>query len=74
MPDAQEAQQLQRLMDRFGTGNITELSRENGGERFNRQYYRSAREDTTVINVQAEPIGVTGEAIELARRTVDSAV
>jgi hypothetical protein len=73
MPDANQALQLQRLMDRFGTGNITELSRENGGQRFSGQYYRSARDDATVVNVQAEPVGVAGEAIDLARRTVDSA-
>jgi hypothetical protein len=73
MPDANQAQQLQHLMDQFGTGNITELSRENGGQRFSGQYYRSARDDTTVVNVQAEPVGTAGEAINLARRTVDSA-
>ena len=74
MPDADQAQQLQSLMDEFGTGNITELSRENGGQRFSGQYYRSAREDTTVVNVQAEPVGVRGEAIDLAKRAVDSAI
>ena len=74
MPGADQAQQLQHLMDEFGTGNITEFSRENGGQRFSGQYYRSARDDTTVVNVQAEPVGVEAKPIDLARRAVDSAI
>jgi hypothetical protein len=56
MPDAA----YQRLVDRPGTGNITELSREQPRYRkvnFARQHYASTRNDVTVINAQAEPIG-----------------
>jgi hypothetical protein len=72
MPDADQARRLKALMDRPGTGNITELSREGGGQRFSGQHYASNREDTTVINVQAEPVGRTREAIELARRATEA--
>lgn len=73
MPDADEARQLQRLMDRGGTGNITELSRERGGQRFSGDHYRSIREDTTVVNVQAEPVGRARAALTLARLAADAA-
>lgn len=53
MSDTSEAIALQQLTDHYGTGNITELSRENGGQRFSGEYYRSTREDTTVVNVAA---------------------
>jgi hypothetical protein len=43
MPDAEQARQLKALMDRPGTGNITELSREGGGRRFTGHYYVSNR-------------------------------
>lgn len=72
MPDADQARALQQLMDRDGTGNVTELSRENGGQRFSGDYYRSAREDTTVVNVQAEPVGRTRAAVTLARTAADN--
>ena len=73
MPDAEQARRLKALMDRHGTGNLTELSRERGGQRFTGMHYTSAREDTTVINVQAEPVGRTRVAITLARRIVETA-
>jgi hypothetical protein len=73
MPDAEQARQLKALMDRPGTGNLTELSREGGGRRFTGQYYASNREDTTVVNVQAEPVGRARGAIELARRASEVA-
>ena len=72
IPDPDQAHQLQRLMDRGGTGNVTELSRERGGQRFSGDYYRSAREDTTVINVQDEPVGRTRAALTLAERAADA--
>lgn len=72
MPDADKARELQQLMDRGGTGNITELSRERGGQRFSGDYYRSAREDATVVNVQAEPVGRARAALELARVATDA--
>jgi hypothetical protein len=59
-------------MDRDGTGNVTELSRERGGQRFSGDYYRSAREDTTVVNVQAEPVGRTRAALQLAKLAADN--
>jgi hypothetical protein len=72
MPDADEARQLQQLMDRGGTGNITELSRERGRQRFSGDYYRSIREDTTVVNVQAKPVGRARTALTLARLAADA--
>lgn len=71
MPDAAAARRLQRLVDRHGTGNVTELSRERGRYRhirFTGRYYESVREDETVVNIQAEPVGRTAAAAELARR------
>jgi hypothetical protein len=73
MPDADQAQQLMALMDRPGTGNVAELSRESGRRRFSGRYYASDREGATVINVQAEPVGRTRAAIELARRAEEAA-
>ena len=74
MPDPDEARQLQQLMDRGGTGNITELSRERGGQRFSGDYYRSARDDTTVVNVQAEPVGRARATLALAELAADATV
>lgn len=71
MPETDQALKLQQLMDRYGTGNITELSRETGGQRFSGKYYRSAREDDTVVNVQAEPVGRTHTALALAQLAAD---
>jgi hypothetical protein len=66
MPSTEDARRLQQLVDRDGTGNVTELSRERGGQRFSGDYYRSARDDTTFVNVQAEPVGRARAAVELA--------
>jgi len=58
-----------------GTGNITELNRERAGYRyrnvrFTGKHYASRREDNTVVNAQAEPVGraavATDEIAELA--------
>jgi hypothetical protein len=73
MPDAGQASALKALVDRPATGNVTELSRERGGQRFTGEYYRSHLEGTTVVNVQAEPQGRTRAAVGLARRAADSA-
>jgi hypothetical protein len=73
MPDPGQAGRLKVLMDRDGGGNVTELSRENGGQRFTGQHYRSAIEDSTVVNVQAEPIGRAAAALALARTAADLA-
>ena len=72
MPDPDQARQLQQLMDCGGTGNITELSRERGGQRFSGAYYRSTREDNTVINVQAERVGRARAALALAELAASS--
>jgi hypothetical protein len=72
MPSPEEARQLQQLVDRDGTGNVTELSRERGGQRFSGDYYRSVHEDTTVVNVQAEPVGRTRAAVEFATFAADN--
>ena len=74
MPDAGEAAQLKALLDGSGTGNVTELSREAGRQQFSGDYYRSARDDTTVVNVQAEPVGRTRGALALARLAADNAL
>jgi hypothetical protein len=53
MNDVAQAIELKRLMDRSGTGNITELSRERGryrSVRFDGQHYASRREDVTAVN------------------------
>ena len=60
MPDEANAIKLKRLLDRPGTGNITELSRERRryrNVRFDGEHYASRREGATVVNAQAEPVG-----------------
>jgi len=57
------------LVDRHGTGNVTELSRERGryrNVRFTGEFYASRRENTTVVNAQAQPVGRGARAVELA--------
>jgi hypothetical protein len=69
MPDVAGAMEFTQLVDRHGTGNITELSRERGlyrDVRFDGEHYASRREDTTVVNAQVQPIGRTARAVELA--------
>ena len=68
MPDRAQAAAFKRLVDRSGTGNITELSRERGPYRrvrFDGEHYVSRQEDTTVINAQAQPVGLLARAVEL---------
>ena len=69
MPEVAQAIELKRLIDRHGTGNVTELSRERGryrNVRFTGEHYASRMEDTTVVNAQAEPVGRGARAAELA--------
>lgn len=69
MPDVALANELKRLVDRSGTGNVTELSRERGryrNVRFDGEHYASRQEDVTVVNAQAQPVGATARAAELA--------
>jgi hypothetical protein len=74
MPDPEQARQLQQLMDRPTTGNVTEFSREKGGQRFSGDYYRSACDGSTVVNVQAEPVGSARTALALAKLAADQAL
>ena len=69
MPSTAQAVALKRLVDRPGSGNITELSREGGryrNVRFTGMSYASRIIDNTVINAQAEPVGGGALAVELA--------
>ncbi len=69
MPAPSEARQLKELVDADGTGNVTELSREHWRYRhvrFTGEYYESVRDDTTVVNVQAQPVGRTAGVVALA--------
>lgn len=57
-------------MDRPGTGNITELSKEQRryrSVRFTGEHYASLLDGATVINAQAEPFGDTASAVSLAQ-------
>ena len=70
MPDADQARRLQQLVDRNGTGNLTELTKEGRRPRsveWTGQHYTSARDDVTFVNAQAEPVGSTARAVGLAR-------
>jgi hypothetical protein len=68
MPDTRSARKFHRLVDTHGTGNVTELSREEGPYRrvrFTGHHYASRRDGTTVVNAQAEPVGRAAVAAEL---------
>jgi hypothetical protein len=69
MPDETQAAAFQRLVDRHGTGNVTELSqgqRRYRNVRFTGEHYASASNETTVVNAQAEPLVRTAAAAALA--------
>jgi hypothetical protein len=71
MPDAEAANDLERLVDRPGTGNITELSKEDGpyqDVRYSGWYYRSDVDGATFRSVQAEPLADNDASREVARR------
>ncbi len=77
MPDADQARAFKRLVDRHGTGNITELSRETRryrNVRFSGEYYASVRNDSTVINVQAQPVSRAGAGLDLAEQVVEAVI
>ena len=76
MPDEDGATELQGVVDRPGTGNVTELSRVDGPfreVRYNGRYYRSTRDGATFTSIQAEPLQNTAGAREVARRASGSA-
>ena len=71
MPDAESATELEALVDRPGTGNVTELSREDGPHgnvRYSGWYYRSDRDGDVFTSVQAEPLQSTDGSRDVARR------
>jgi hypothetical protein len=77
MPDVRQARKLKDLVDRDGTGNITELSRETGpyqDVRFTGDHYASVRDETTVVNAQAQPVRHSQAAVDLAERVVRAAL
>jgi hypothetical protein len=71
MPDAEAANDLQRLVDRPGTGNVTELSKQDGpyqDVRYSGWYYRSDVDGATFRSVQAEPLADNDGSREVARK------
>ena len=71
MPDAEAANDLKRLVDRPGTGNVTELSKEDGpyqDVRYSGWYYRSDVDGATFRSVQAEPLAGNDGSREVARK------
>ena len=77
MPDATQALRLQQLVDRPGTGNLNELTKEGRrptSTRWTGEQYASIRNDVTVVNAQAEPVGTTARAVGLARLAASAAV
>ncbi len=70
MPDVAEAIEFKNLVDRWGTGNITELSKEQSlyrRVRFTGQQYASVQDGSTVVNAQVEPLGSTAVGVSTAR-------
>jgi hypothetical protein len=60
MPTAAEARQYKKLVDKDGTGNVLELSREQGRYqryRYTARFYASSIDDLSVENTQLEPVG-----------------
>ncbi len=77
MPDAAQAREFQQLVDRHGTGNVTELTKEGArprSVRWSGERYTSVRDDVTVVNAQAEPVGRTSHAARLAELASSAAV
>ena len=75
LPDVRQARGFKELVDRDGTGNITELSRETGpyqDVRFTGDHYASVRDAATVINAQAQPVRRSRAATDLAERVVSA--
>ena len=77
MPDAVRAREFQQLVDTHGTGNVTELTEEGARRRpvrWTGEHYASTRDDVTVLNAQAEPVGGTAGAVRLAELAASTAV
>jgi len=76
MPDESSAQALKQLMDTSGTGNVTELSREQGRYRtvrYTGDAYASRRDGPVVINAQAEPVARGWSGLALTSIATDVA-
>jgi hypothetical protein len=77
MPDEAQALQYKRLVDRHGTGNITELTKEGGPYarvQWTGNHYASTIDGATVVNVQAEPVGRTAQLTRLAEVAAQTTV
>jgi hypothetical protein len=60
MPSAASATAYKKLVDKGGTGNITELSRDTGPYRtikYSGEFYTSGLDGSSVWNVQLQPVG-----------------
>lgn len=71
MPDDQGAADLQEVVDRPGTGNVTELSTQDGPYQdvgYGGRYYRSGRDGDTFYSVQAEPLADDQGSQDVASR------
>jgi hypothetical protein len=71
--DKGQAAAFHELVDSQGTGNLKELTRGNPRYRTIRwtgASYASARNGTTVVNVQAQPLGRKSRAASLAEQAV----
>jgi hypothetical protein len=70
LPDTAGAAALKNLVERPGTGNIFELSKEQRryrSVRFTGQYYASLPDVATVVEAQVEPLGATASAVSLVQ-------
>jgi hypothetical protein len=77
MPDEGGARRFRTLVDRDGTGNLTELSRERGryrSVRFIGIPYASRRDGVVVTNVQAQPVIGRGPGTKVLRELVATAL
>ena len=71
MPDAASAADLRRIVDVYGTGNVTELSTQSGphqGVAYTGRYYSSSLTGTKFSDLQAEPLTPTAGSRALAQR------
>lgn len=60
MPDTATAADYKTLVDKYGSGNITELSRDSGvykNIRYSGRHYSSGLESSSVWNAQIQPVG-----------------
>ncbi len=69
MPTDAQSAELKTLVDRNGTGNVSELSRT---VTWTGRHYASTNDGATVVDAQAEPAGGTASAIALAGAVRDA--